>query len=340
MLSKVNFLRAVLIIFLLVGIVLHYRQVSPHQAEDLSLPSVEQFRAMNYQAQLDLVKKSAESDPIATWAYVKSVFLINGQQVGNAHQFAHLVGNGMFSKYGLDGITNCDEAIAFGCYHGVSQKLLEQKGTTVIKEIQDRCTQIFPPDKSSNYTGCIHGMGHGLLTWERYQVGKALLDCDILDQPYQNYCYDGVFMEHTMELAAGEFDPNHPWKFCSDLDAKYHFNCARYQSQIFLSQLGGDISKAGTDCAASADETLSTTCFESLGYYVTQMNTGKLPQILKSCGLIDGNGSRYCIIGAAREVSFQAYVGWEETATALCESLPADWKSKCSVGNPLTRPPM
>ncbi|MEJ0021799.1 MAG: hypothetical protein WDN47_04470 [Candidatus Doudnabacteria bacterium] len=327
-----NLPAAVLIIFLFaagIGIALLSSKSIRQQAVSLGLPPIDQFRNLNYQDQLDLIKRAAEADPVKTWTYVKSAFLINGQQAENAHEFAHLVGNGMYSKYGLDGITNCDETFGFGCFHGVSQELLEQKGVSVVKEIQSRCIQIFPPDKTQNYNGCIHGMGHGLLTWEHFQVGKALLDCDNLDQLYQNYCYDGVFMEHASDLAQNEFDPAHSWQFCSALADKYHYNCARYQSQVFLTRFGIDIPKIGAYCAQAPDEISSSTCSESLGYYITDMNLGKLPQILRSCSQIKGDGSYHCIIGASREVAFQTYVGWQETAEALCESLPANWKNQC-----------
>ncbi len=291
--------------------------------------SVEHFKQLDYQSQLDLVKKSAESDPVATWQFVKDAFLINGQQVGNAHEFAHLVGNAMYVKFGLDGITNCDQTFAFGCYHGVTEKLLVDQGPSAIIKIQNRCTEIFPPSKSQNFTGCIHGMGHGLFTYEHFSVSKALQDCDGLDNLYKTYCYDGVFMEHSTELTKGEFNPAHPWQFCTSLDSRYHYNCARYQSQIFLGQFGGDISTVSKNCSATTDEILVSTCFESLGYYITQQNLGKLSSILDACSKISGEGKYHCIIGSTREVKFQAYPNWQTTTVALCNSLPETWKNTC-----------
>ncbi|MEO8065954.1 MAG: hypothetical protein ABI643_03855 [Candidatus Doudnabacteria bacterium] len=314
---------------------IHPGTIAQEQAiMDKFLP-VQDFRKLSYQQQLDLIKSYSQSDPGKSWSYLKSAFLVNGQQVVNAHQFAHLVGNGMFAKYGLEGITKCDETFAFGCFHGVTQQLLEQKGVSVIKEIQDRCLKIFPPDKTQKYTGCIHGMGHGILTWERFQVPIALADCGELIAAYQNYCFDGVFMEHASDLAVNEFDPNHPWQFCSQLDAQYHYNCARYQSQVFLMAFGSNIPKIGANCAAGPDETLRSTCFESLGFYITQSNMGALSQVLKECDQIKGAGSYHCKIGAIREVTFQSYPDWQQTSKALCLSLPENWQSKCANNEPM-----
>lgn len=259
--------------------------------------------------------------------------MVNGQVVGNAHEFAHIIGNGMYIKYGLAGITKCDTTFAYGCMHGVTQKLLADRGIAAVKEVQDQCTKIFPPDKSQNYTGCIHGMGHGLLTWEKYDVPKALKDCDILDSLYQNYCYDGVFMENASESPHVTESDQKVWKFCLDLDQKYQYNCSRYQSQVFLGEYPGDVARVGVACGHADDDLMSTTCFEGLGYYVSQQNKGMLSGILKQCGQLSLPGRYHCNIGAAREVIFQSYTGWDKTSAAICEQLLGSWKEQCLASN-------
>jgi len=322
----------VVIILALVGFSIFYRHpakpivtsVLPAEMQDIS-----EFRKLDYQKQLDLVKSYAKSDPINAWKYVKDVFLINGQQVSNAHEFAHLIGNAMYVKFGLEGITYCDQTFAFGCYHGVSEKLLVDKGPMVVKDVQQHCTNIFPPETTQNFTGCIHGMGHGLFTYEHFNVQKALNDCDQLDELYKTYCYDGVFMEHSDDLAEGEFDPNHPWQFCEALAEKYQYNCARYQSHIFSSKWIHDLPKVGAACASSKKQNISFTCFESLGYYVTQTNTGKLDGILANCRELTGIGIDHCIYGASREVEFQAYPNWQKTKDGLCDVIDDSLKVSC-----------
>lgn len=162
--------------------------------------------------------------------------MVNGQVIGNAQELSHIVGNALYSKFGLEGITKCDDAFAYGCYHGVSEKLLQEKGPDIVRDVQNSCLKIYPLAKSKNYTGCIHGMGHGLLTYENMNIAKALKDCGQLDTEYKNYCYEGVFMENSLETKQG-FDLNKPWNFCSDLPEDYHSSCARYQSQFFSTSL-------------------------------------------------------------------------------------------------------
>lgn len=298
---------------------------------------IETFRETSYADQLTTIKVMAKNDPTKAWDYVKKVFLVNGQVVGNVHEFAHIIGNAIYSKYGLRGITNCDSAFAFGCYHGVSEKLLQDKGVSIIKDAQQECLKIFPPQETQNYTGCIHGMGHGLLTFESMNVSRALEDCDILDFTYRNFCYDGVFMENSLEAKRG-FDAGHPWKFCSDLPEAYQFNCARYQSQFFFDKFNNNIKSVTGNCAKAPNGTLEKTCFESVGYHVTQMAKGNFNKIKEECSKAStSDGGSTCIIGAAREVIFQRYQNWEETSNDLCQSLNGDLAQTCLDSNKQVR---
>jgi hypothetical protein len=315
-----------------------YKPKTKPQPISSKFPSSEEFRQLDYIHQADVIKTFAKEDPMAAWQYLKDGFMVNGEVVGNAHDFAHLIGNAIYEKFGIAGITSCDETFAFGCFHGVTQKLLETEGVSAIRKVQDRCTEIFPPAKSQNYTGCIHGMGHGLFTYERFNLAKALEDCDGLDSLYQSYCYDGVFMEHVTDMAKNEYNPNQPWQFCEALNQKYQYNCARYQSQVFLGQAanGNAVANVGLNCAKTSNLTLSTTCFESLGYYVTQTHTGDLNQILDDCGKIKSPGKEHCLLGATREVKFQAYTGWQKTRQQICAMLPPDLITQCQDTNQFT----
>lgn len=305
---------------------------------ETNLPSPSQVRELSYTEQLSIVRAAAKDDPVNAWEYVKSVFIVNGQTVSNAHEFAHIIGNAIYSEFGLKGIKNCDTAFAYGCFHGVSEKLLQDKGAEVVKEVQDECIKIFPPEKTRDFTGCIHGMGHGLLTFENLDLTKALEDCDRLDDSYKNYCYDGVFMENASSVREDGFSADNPWKFCKDLPEKYHHNCARYQSMIFTEKFHGDIKLVIDNCAKATTATLKNTCFESTGYYVSQKALGDFDTIKQGCfnaSNIEGRGS--CVIGAARETTFQRYQGWATTSEELCQILSGDWVSRCLETNQRTR---
>ncbi len=296
-----------------------------------SLSSTE-FRQLDYGQQLEFIKSMATDDPAQAWAYVKNSFIVNGQVVGNAHEFAHIVGHQAFEKFGLDGVKICDETFAFGCFHGVTEKMLLKNGLKNIKAIEEGCLRVFPPDKSQNYTGCIHGTGHGVYGFEGGNLKKSLADCDVISQPYRQYCYDGVFMENSSAPASRIFDEKNPWKLCANLDERYHRNCARYQSQIFLGKFGSpnSLNLVGQNCALGPSTLLRETCFESLGYYVAQNALGVPAEILKKCGqMSDKEGKEICTSGAATESVFQKYSGFADSAIKLCKTLTEPRQLAC-----------
>ena len=291
-----------------------------------------EFRQLDYGKQLEIIKSMAASDPSEAWAYLKESYMIAGQVVGNAHEFAHIVGNLAFNKFGLNGIKICDEAFAFGCFHGVTEKMLLSEGLGVIKSIEKGCLKIFPPEQSQGYTGCIHGTGHGVYSFESGNVKKSLADCDVISQPYRQYCYDGVFMENSSKPEAKIFDDKNPWKFCTDLPEVYHRNCARYQSQIFFGVSGAQnsLELVGKNCAKGSSFLLRETCYQSLGFYISQNSLGKVSGILDNCSLMpDIFGVEICITGGAIESVFQRYTGFKDSANQLCRSLTEPRRSMC-----------
>lgn len=297
-------------------------------------PLPEEFRNSDYLMQRKVIEKLIKDDPVYAWDYLKRAFLVNGEVVGNAHEFAHTIGNAIYKQMGLDGITSCDATFAYGCYHGVTEDLLRVEGTDSILKTQKRCLEIYPPKVNNLYTGCIHGMGHGLLTREELNVGRALRDCDLLDKQYRNYCYDGVFMENGFLEPNRKFDSESFWNFCTELNDAYQYNCGRYQAQILLSVFGNNIEDIGRECSNAPNNVFKTTCAESLGYFISQKTSGKMKEIINLCGEIsDGQVRNYCIIAAAREAIFQEYQNWRENSLALCQTLSGDWQSQCLKSN-------
>ncbi|MEK7148064.1 MAG: hypothetical protein AAB758_02090, partial [Patescibacteria group bacterium] len=295
-----------------------------------NIPLPEELKNLDYSTQRNVIEKLVKDDPVYAWDYLKQAFLVNGEVVGNAHEFAHTIGNAIYKQMGLDGITSCDATFAYGCYHGVAEDLLKAEGAAAVLETQKRCLEIYPPEANNLYTGCIHGMGHGLLTWEELNVSEALRDCDLLDKRYRNYCYDGVFMENGFLEPNREFDSESFWNFCTELDDSYQYNCGRYQAQKLLRVFGNDFKGIGQECSNAPNDVFKTTCAESMGYFISQKTNGKVEEVMNFCGeIFDDHVRNYCIIAAAREAIFQEYKNWWENSLALCQTLSGDWQSQC-----------
>ena len=295
-------------------------------------PPLETFRDLTYQEQRSIITSAAEKDPIRTWEYLKSTLLVSGQQISNAHEFGHIVGNAIYSEYGFKGIKNCDPSFSFSCYHGVTEKLLQEKGVFEIGEIQKECIDILP--SARDHTNCIHGAGHGLYLSVGEDLRQALVECDRFDDQYRRFCYDGVFMENASASPSSSFDPKDPWKFCTDLDEKYHRNCARYQAQVFLTSAGSvDSEKAGPICLNGPTALLRETCFESLGFYIAQEFRGDPDSVWAACSKMTGEGAAaLCTISAAAETVFQRYLDYQKSANQLCGRLNGPNKSECLNG--------
>ena len=302
-----------------------------------TLPYPQHFRSLPYQKQTEIIEQVSNDNPSEGWEYLKQVFVVNGQVVGNAHELSHIVGNTLYQQKGIEGIEICDPTFAYGCYHGVTEQFLITEGVSSVREAMEQCRKIFPVTQSSNYLpyySCVHGLGHGLLSWEGLDLGKALKDCDRLDVREQQYCYDGVFMEHSFSAPFASFDKAEPWKLCTDLDEKYHMNCARYQPARFAEKFHVDLPTSARMCLEAETETLRGFCIDAVGFALAYTFRDTVDTIKHTCGSIPLETYRYrCITAAAGELVFQRYQEWEESSFKLCDTLPEPWQGQCFMLN-------
>ncbi len=293
----------------------------------VQFPTPESFLTLDYVDQLNSIKELSKSDAEESWRYLKKTFAVDGQINQNPHEFAHIVGNEIYRQKGFKGISVCDPTFAFGCYHGVTEKMLLALGTRAIPKVEQSCLDIFT-NQSQLVASCIHGIGHGLLTWEGLHVENALKHCDMLANQYRVYCYDGVFMEYSSSTPSSTFAEK-KWGFCVGFDEKYQPLCAKYQIYPFVRDLGWNFSQAAQFCDESPNEILKENCFSGLGYSATNAAHGGGNEIKKLCSLASGEGRYLCIINAAKEVIFQEYANWWEVSDNLCEELPDEWEIVC-----------
>lgn len=301
-------------------------------------PARETFLELDYEAQLEFIKDRAQTHPSQAWIYLKQTVLNGGEVVGEAHEFAHIIGNGLYEREGLPGIKICDAAFAFGCYHGVSEKILQDMGRGALTAIEEQCLAVFPKQESLRAASCIHGLGHGLLAFEGLSARAALGDCQGLSPDLRTYCYDGVFMEYFSSVVKPEAEPADPWEECWGFAADFQGNCVRYQA-LALQQRGGKTAHdLGLACRELGSAGLRNICFESIGFHAAQIAKGAEDKIKRACAFeADTAGQNICLTAAARETIFQNYEHSEITAIALCESLSADWQKNCLASVEETR---
>ncbi len=290
-----------------------------------TLPSPEAFRRLDDGERNEIITTLATRTPIAAWEYLKEVSLVGGEVVLNAHEFAHIIGNELYKHYGVGrGAQACDPTFAYGCYHGVSEEYLRIHGPSKVVSLIRECKSFVPPKERGNplsYSGCTHGAGHGLLTWEGLDVRSALADCDRLDTRDRPYCYDGVFMEYTFSDPAGrKNDVRAALAFCATFDEPHRIQCARNRGMYGITR--ENISEHARACIEILDGSARDHCIDSIGFFVGQTSKGNPGDASSMCdGIEDGKFRNRCIAAAAGEFIFQAYQGWHVNAPALCDRI-------------------
>ena len=290
-----------------------------------TLPSPETFRELDGGERNTIITALAERAPVAAWKYLKRVSLVDGEVVLNVHEFAHVIGNELYKHYGVGrGSQMCDQTFAYGCYHGVSEEYLRVYGPSKIVSLIRECKSFVPPKERSNplsYSGCTHGAGHGLLTWEGLDVRVALADCDALEMKDRPYCYDGVFMEYTFSDPAGRRnDVRAATRFCTTFSEPHRIQCARNRSMYGITR--ENISEHARACIEILDGSAREHCIDSIGFFAGQTSKGDAGDAGNMCENIEDETFRNrCIAAAAGEFIFQAYQGWHVNAPALCDRI-------------------
>jgi len=140
----------------------------------------------------------------------------------------------------------------------------------------------------------------------------------------------GIVMEYSFSIPRSSLNTEDPWELCYSLPSEYHHSCAGYQPFFFRGVFGWDFSRSAAECFVAETQDMREICLIHLGYSAAQESLGDSNQIPATCGLISKpEGQHMCIIGAANEVIFQAYPGWEEVYQSLCNELPENAKQRC-----------
>lgn len=294
---------------------------------------IEAFRGAQEGARKAMFSHIAKKDPRDAWDLLKAFATENGTVVFNVHDLAHIAGNELYRVYGMEGMRICDDSFAYGCRHGVSEAFLTSEGPERVVEVATQCTNKYEEAGSGDIdTGCIHGIGHGLATWENYNLKAALSWCDGLEERMRVYCYDGVFMETFEDRETGAIDATTPWDECADVPEAAWQQCARYTSLLFARIYPDDIATVAELCDRAPLQSMRETCALSIGFRESQTAHGAFDAIQVSCDRIDILYAReWCIMGAARESLFQKYPDALLTSRRLCESLDAPGRIRCDA---------
>ncbi len=260
------------------------------------------------------------------WNYLKSISL--GEKVD--HYLAHYVGVYIYEKYGINGASICDEAKSFGCYHAIMELFLSTHGLSRdnIYKVRDICFEKAAAEKG--FQSCLHGLGHALLTSERYSLPDSLRDCDLLSNGEEKPCWLGVFMEHWLEAPNGVYSKDDPWYPCDTLPEKYKSVCVSRLPRALYARLGFNFQQVAEVCMGADDKNIEHLCLSGIAYGTSRKFWNKPEIIQKRCDSIEEERARtYCVTGAASQLVFWYYAKNPEPALALCNSLSEEFRDKC-----------
>jgi len=273
------------------------------------------------------------------------------------HQLAHHIGRQAAESYGVnsESFLLCPmNSYNGGCQHGFFEYVLGQTDST--KEAADVICESLGDEysiKARFY--CYHGVGHGVMMAQAYDLQSALNVCDTFDSYFsQDGCWQGVFMENVTAGMSGEaregiFDENIPLEPCSLIEKKYRHECFINHAGWLMVIHGNSVYDSTRECLNAPNENNVSSCMESVGLMVTNpswqstlsVRRGETPvEIIawELCMEFPESHQGQCVIGAVDNI-----LNFDELdvsrAKNFCSTVSAKYKNSCyaMVGNNLYR---
>ena len=230
------------------------------------------------------------------------------------HQIAHVVGRDTANFFGInaEAFLSCPTSFNYGCQHGYFEAALV-KVKPAKKAIDLICGSLGDEYSSKFKFYCYHGVGHGVMDAESYNLKASLDVCDTLDSVGRDGCWQGVFMENVNAGMRGEarsniFSKTDPLAPCNQVQDQYRHECYINHSGWLMTFFHNDEDKVGKAVAACLKAgNYINACLQSIGLMVT--NPVWQPALLKN---IENKDST-------------------EVAKEICLKFPKNYQEQCVV---------
>lgn len=257
----------------------------------------------------------------------------------DCHQEAHLIGRLAYEQFGASAFQEGDASCHSGFYHGALEAFLAEKGTiNLAKNVEDVCNAF--PTLFGRFE-CLHGIGHGLMAYEDYDLPQTLRTCDLLATDYdRSSCYGGVFMENIVAAQGFGAIPGHDTKWanndphfpCNAIDQSQsvQFQCYQMQTSWMLTLFSHDFDRVIPECLLAPANMISV-CFKSFGRDAAGHTLRNPQKIRDICEKVpqDADYYRQCVIGAINVIVDFWGDGLTTQGTELCKTLPEKGKEPC-----------
>jgi hypothetical protein len=265
----------------------------------------------------------------------------------NDHDMAHSVGRETAKDYGSNfkAFDLCPTTFNYGCSHGFFEYVLartpnaRQAAVTICESLNPKTNLLI-----AGFT-CYHGVGHGIMMAEGYDVHRSLRSCNTMPtREAQDGCWQGVFMENVnagMQGRAlpGYFTKRDPLSPCDKVASKYRHECYINHAGWLMVTSKDDIRKAAGYCSRAKPARYKSSCWQSIGLMVTNPVwqatlapdiAGKSPDTIAAalCHRFPAAGRKDCVVAAVDNLANfdQLQVTREH---AFCKEVTADLRQDC-----------
>ncbi|MFT7507315.1 MAG: hypothetical protein ACI92I_000458 [Acidimicrobiales bacterium] len=176
----------------------------------------------------------------------------------DSHLLAHSIGDILYEQVGIKGMALCTHDFRNACSHTMVIGALIEFGAQALPEIRKSCHSA--PGGTGAYTMCFHGLGHGVLAFNSYDMPKTVAMCDKLGaDEFDNLeaieCFGGAIMEmiggggHNQQMwelkRMESFSVDDPFGFCTKdfLPEKYRSICYTYMTPYAYEAFGADMAQ-------------------------------------------------------------------------------------------------
>jgi mono/diheme cytochrome c family protein len=277
-----------------------------------------------------------DSGPRSALAELDRRIASDRQVEANCHRIAHMIGaaalqhfRGEIGRAFAAGSASC----ASGYYHGLLEWKLagvsEQRAVQLARTV---CTKRSIRANAFLYYQCVHGLGHGLMLYSKYELPDALDLCHRLGNDFDRIsCTGGVFMENQQSsygLRSKWLRKDNLLYPCTMVAAADKQYCYLMVTSQILPRVGYDWERTARWCRRS-DPGFVGICFQSFGRDASGMSRQDPVRIRATCRRAR-EGERECLYGAARDILNTN--ASDLRGRRLCESVPSPNRSYCFFG--------
>lgn len=226
----------------------------------------------------------------------------------DCHPVVHAVGRETYRIKGNihDSFSACDQTCHSGCYHGSVERFLrgEDIYSQVDKhpsaaELKQKAAIACDPNIPARLRfQCLHGLGHALMFFSRYQLLPALEACDGLPEDWsQSSCYGGVFMENVFNATpeSRDLSPTDYHYPCNKVRVKYRSECYVMQTSR-MTEMGLSTEKIFQECELAGP--FRHQCMLSVGRDLSNdVRIGSARATAQKCELVSGESRLACMRG-------------------------------------------